>query len=145
MLKGNIPLDADFFVPPKEPKSPKKKPTFPLKETPGKRPTFPVDLKQLGVKTANELVVNFEEGSPLKIDVGTGLEIEKDPPRIAIKNSPFDELFYRLTDDIRAGNNLMHLSFLERTYNLLQAMEAKSELAKDIFLGINQSMADNGF
>lgn len=135
MLKGNKSLYDDFAVPKKE-----------------KKPTAKELKAKLGVKTGNELVATFEEGKPVVPGVVVTSEApevtEVDPRpdlRPAIKNSPFDELFYRVTDEIRAGNSLIHLSFLERVHDLLRAEKAEDQKAHETFVEIDKLMTNNGF
>jgi hypothetical protein len=131
-----------------EPKEETKNPK-PIKETMKQKPSSrEVRERTPGVKPASELVSDFRDPieTPIFIDTSKEVLVKMDVPFVpSIKYGPFDELFYRLTDDIRSGNNMMHLSFLERAYDLLQALENKDEKAHDTFLEINQIMANNGF
>jgi hypothetical protein len=121
----------------------------PVKEKMKEKPTVKeVKERSPGVKRASELVADFGE-EPVTNDLMGESFAHVDPEilkaKSGFKSSPFDEMFYRLTDEIRSGNNMMHLSFLERAYDLLQALENKDEKAHDTFLEINQIMANNGF
>jgi hypothetical protein len=99
MLKSNIDLYKDFAQPPKEPKKPTAK-----------------ELKaQLKLKPASELVANF--GDEVK-SFGSVDDLMNDlntpPIKPAIKNSPFDELFYPLFDRVQASNDLSLLQAIAK-------------------------------